>query len=157
SLHQDVSLLDAPGSPEGKLHRVAAKGQRVSATFAIRALKDFSGEVKLASSDLKGASGTIPVANIEARYIHHLTDRGFSSIAYTIQPNNLRRIEKSGLKLSKDLTRQFWLTLAIPNDAKVGAYTGEITLSAGELSLKLPLSVEVLDIALDEPDFTFGY
>jgi hypothetical protein len=42
-LEQDVTFLDAPGAAEGSMARAAARGQRVSFTFAVRPLKDFAG------------------------------------------------------------------------------------------------------------------
>jgi len=156
NLEENVTLADAPGKADGKLHRVAAKGQRVTYTFAIRPLKDF-GAAKLSCSELQGPGGSVPVSAIDLRYVHHQTGRGFNDIAYHIKPESLRRIDGAGLKLGQDFTRQFWITLALPPDAKAGTYTGEVSLTAGGLTEKLPLSVEVLDWALDEPDFVFAY
>ncbi|MBE7466841.1 MAG: hypothetical protein HS116_25505 [Planctomycetes bacterium] len=156
AFEQEVSLLDAPGAPDGKLERAAALGQRVSFTFAVRTLKDFPGEVTLTASELKGPS-TIPAAQIDLRYVHHGTDRGFNDIAYAIRPHTLRRLPGSGLKLTQDLTRQFWITVAVPGDAKAGRYAGTVTLAAGPLRIELPLAVEVVGLKLDEPAYAMGF
>jgi hypothetical protein len=63
----------------------------------------------------------------------------------------------SNLKLSKDLTRQFWLTLAVPPGAAAGDYSGTVTLTAGDLRVTTPLAVRVQPFALDEPDFPMGF
>jgi hypothetical protein len=156
-LEETITFVDAPGTSNGKLQRPAAKGQRLGFTFAVRPLKDFNSAVTFTATDLKGPGGSIPASALDLRYVLHLTQRGFNDIAYTIMPMSMRHVEGSGLKLSKDLTRQFWITATVPADAKPGVYSGEVALSAGELNVKLPLSIEVLDLTLDEPDFAFGF
>ena len=153
-----VTFVDAPGNPnsKGKLERSAAKGQRLNFTFAVRPLKDFS-EAKLSVTDLSGPGGKIPASNIDLRYVMHLTQRGFNDIAYKIMPMSLRHLDGPPVKLSKDLTRQFIITVDVPASAAAGAYKGDLTLTAGELKLTLPLSVDVLDLTLDDPDYNIGF
>jgi len=158
SLEQDIAMVDAPGAPDGKLARTAVRKQHISYTFAIRPLKDFgASETKLSASALKGPAGSIPATNVDLRYVQYATQRGFGNIAYTIAPELLCKVDGAQLKLSADFTRQFWITVEVPADAKPGAYVGEVTLTAGALNLKLPLTVDVLDFDLDEPDFDMGY
>jgi hypothetical protein len=45
----------------------------------------------------------------------------------------------------------------VPEDAKAGRYTSTVTLTADDLRFELPLTVDVLPFALDEPDFVMGY
>jgi hypothetical protein len=156
SLEENVTLCDAPGKSDGKLRRAAAQGQRVSLTFAIRPLKDLA-QVSLAVTDLKGATASIPAGQIDLRYVHHLTQRGFNNIAYTIAPESLRRVEGSNLRLEKDLTRQFWLTVHVPDATPPGTYGGQITLAAGTTTIQLPLTLEVVGVKLDEPPFAMGF
>jgi hypothetical protein len=153
-LEDSITLLDEPGKADGKFQRVAVRGQRASFTFAIRPLKDFTGPVSFTATDLKGPGGSIAASNLDLRYVMHLTRREFGS--YRISPLSLRRVEGSNPQLAANLTRQFWITAAVPADAKPGTYQGEVTLSAGALKLSLPLSIDVLDMALDEPEFSFG-
>ncbi|HYF50644.1 MAG TPA: hypothetical protein VEJ63_14625 [Planctomycetota bacterium] len=161
TLEEDVTVEDAPGPADKKLHRYAAIGQRISYTFAIRPLKEFTGAVNLAVTDLAG-DGTdrltrIPAADVDLRYVYHGTSRGFSSITYNIVPHGIKKVAGANLILKPNLTRQFWITVAVPPNAKPGVYKGEVTLTAGELKVSLPLAVEVCDIKLDEPDFNFGF
>lgn len=151
-LDQDLNQLDAPGGA-GELRRLAAQGQRVSLTFAIRALKQLDGDAKLTITDLKGP-GLIPAANVDLRYVQHQAQRSFNSIAYTISPLVLRPID--GLKLD-NLTRQFWLTVHVPRGTPPGGYIADAILTCGELKLSLPLKLDVLPFALDEPDFLMGF
>ncbi|HTL51405.1 MAG TPA: hypothetical protein VL860_02395 [Planctomycetota bacterium] len=158
SLEATVNSVDAPGAETGALSRQAARGERVSTTFAVRPVKDLAGaEATLTATDLTGPGGTIPAANVDLRYVHYLTHRGFNNIAYTIGPESLRKVAGAHLKLAKDVTRQFWITVLAPADAKPGTYTGSVTLTAGAYSQKLPLTLDVLDVTLDEPDFDMGF
>jgi hypothetical protein len=156
AIDEQISLLDAPGKLDAKLLRVGAQGQRLSFTFAIHPLNDF-GEVKSVATDLTGPVGKLPAAAVELRYVNHLLKRSFNEVSYNIVPMTLRKLDGSGLKLPKDLTRQFWVTVAIPSDAKAGLYSGEVKLTAGKLSLSVPLSVQVIDVPLVDPEFTFGF
>lgn len=157
ALEQDVTLLDSPGPSDGKLARPAAKGQRVSFTFAVRLLKGTGEGVSLTATDLKGTGGTIPASAVDLRYVHHALSRGFNDIAYNIGPESLRPVAGSLLKLASNLTRQFWVTVAVPADAKTGSYTGSVALAAGDVKIDLPITVDVMDLKLDEPDFVFGF
>ncbi len=157
SLEQNLTVLDAPGPSAGRLARTAARGQRVSFTFALRSLKGAAGEaVSLTTTALKGP-GTLPASALDPRYVHQALARDFNTIAYRIGPESLRTVAGARLKLEPQRTRQFWITVTVPEDAKAGAYTGEIALTAGALKVTVPLLLDVLDLKLDEPDFVFGF
>ena len=157
-LETDISLTDAPGAQAVPAARYAAKGQRISFTFAVRPLKDFAGPVQLASGDLTSKTGaTISTTEIDLRYVHHGTHRTFNDIAYNIGPDTLRPLTGAGLTLAKDLTRQFWITVHVPDTATPGSYSTPVTLTAGNLKITVPLNVTVLPFALDEPEFTMGF
>jgi hypothetical protein len=157
ALEQQISVEDAPGAEQPSGLRFAARGQSISQTFAIRPLKDFEDAVSLTSTPLTGPGGEIPAANVDLRYVFHTTKRDYYGIAYSIKPHTIRPVEGSTLKLRKDVTRQFWITVDVPKDAKPGVYSGTVALKAGALSVSVPLSVEVLDLTLDEPNFRFGF
>lgn len=158
ALEETVNVTGAPGATQGTLRRAAARGQRVSYTFAVRPLKDFGGaEAAATVSALTGPGGEIPAAAVDVRYVQYATKRGFNNIAYTIAPESLRQLSGAKLKLPADVTRQFWLTVAVPPAAKPGVYAGTVTLKAGELTVTLPLQTEVLDLTLDEPDFDMTF
>ncbi|MGH7142952.1 MAG: hypothetical protein ACREJ2_02320 [Planctomycetota bacterium] len=157
TLEQDVEMVDPPGPATGELKRQAALGERVSMTFAVRPLTDPGATpVTLTATDLTGPGGTIPAAAVDLRYVHFAAKRTFGTLAYRIVPDSLRRVAGANLALKKDFTRQFWITVAVPPDAKPGTYTGTVTLSAGAIEVKLPLTVTVLGIALDDPTFDVG-
>jgi hypothetical protein len=156
-LEDDVTLADAPGKPTTLLQRSATKGQRLAYTFAIRSLKDFTSEVKLAASDLQGPAGVIPASAIENRFVHYAMNRNAMELAYQIIPTGMRRVEGSGLKLIKDVTRQFITFVNVPRDAKAGSYSGTLSFTAGEMNFQIPITVEVLYLVLDQPAFEVGF
>jgi hypothetical protein len=156
-LDTKVTFVDEPGKSDGKLARAAARGQPVSYTFAIRPLKEVTGSVSLSCSPLTSQGGTIAPENIELRYVHYNAKRGFSEIAYEIEPDSLRNVKGSNLKLKKDFTRQFWIAVNIPKSAAAGSYTGQITLAAGDLKVKVPIALEVLPFDVPTPDFPMGF
>jgi hypothetical protein len=157
ALEQTITFEDAPGAADRKLQRYTARGQRVSFTFAVRPLRDYPEPVQLTASDLAGEGATIKASDIDLRFVHHGTARGFNGVSYNIVPHGIRKVAGANLKLRPNLTRQFWITVAVPADAKPGLYQGALTLSAGELKVSLPLAVEVCDIVLEEPPFAFGF
>ncbi len=156
-LDDEVASVDAPGRPAAGLQAVGARGQLVSWSFAIRPLRDLAGEVTLRCSDLRGAAGTIPAAALDCRYVHQLVRRGGSDLSYTIVPSSIRHLAGSGLRLGRDVTRQFWISLPVSGQAMAGSYAGTVTLSAGSTAIELPLTLEILDCALDDPDFNYGF
>ncbi len=157
-LETDVSFADAPGAPIAPAGRSAAKGERVSFTFAVRPLQDFAGAVRLTAGDLKSnSSATIPAKEIDLRYVQHAAHRNFNDLAYSIGPDTLRLVAGADLSLTKDLTRQFWITVHVPETAAPGSYSAPIVLTAGNLEITVPLNLTVLPYALDEPDFAMGF
>ncbi|MBA3846400.1 MAG: hypothetical protein H0X45_07130 [Planctomycetes bacterium] len=155
-LSEVVTFVDAPGAPIERLERVAARGQRVATTFAVRPLKDFP-VAALTVSDLTGPDGAIPAARVDLRYAHNALWRNFHGVAYSMRPVGLRPVAGGGVALGKELTRQFWVTVEVPADAKPGRYAGELTLSAGALKQAIPLVIDVLDLALDEVAYPRGF
>ncbi len=57
---------------------------------------------------------------------------------------------KRSIRLKKNETRQYWLTVHVPEDASPGVYTGEVVLRGGK-KYSIPLEVEVLPIVLESP------
>ncbi|HYE08282.1 MAG TPA: hypothetical protein VEL07_22400 [Planctomycetota bacterium] len=154
SIDEVVTFVDAPGAAGSGLERIACAGEAATRTFAIRPLKDL-GEVTVTASDLKGPAGTIPASAIDLRYVHHHVNRGFNDVAYAINPMGLRRIGK--LRLDKDLTRQFWVTVEIPATTKPGRYAGAIAIAGDAITTNVPLTIEVTDLELAELDFPIGF
>ncbi|MEI6234676.1 MAG: hypothetical protein WCT04_16595 [Planctomycetota bacterium] len=153
-LDVDCTSGDFLARPEMPM-AVAARGQRVSMSFAIRPTKDFDGPVSVVAADFKNGTATIPASAVECRVVHNALHRSYNSIAYTIAPETIRAITPD-LKLEKDFTRQFWITIKVPNDAANGVYSGTVNVSANGLALSVPISLDVVPVTLDEPDFAMG-
>ncbi|HEY3319065.1 MAG TPA: glycoside hydrolase domain-containing protein [Planctomycetota bacterium] len=163
-LESDIDFKNGLTRSDRSLRRFGARGQRVSFTFAVQVISvlDEPGACELASTDLKSADGTIPASEVDLRYVHHSTKRGFNDIAYSIQPESLRPIKggESRILTPPDgswFTRQFWITVHVPADAKPGMFSGKVTLRKGKKALDVPLTLDVLDLTLDEPDFLMGF
>ncbi|HSI37254.1 MAG TPA: hypothetical protein VK986_26945 [Tepidisphaeraceae bacterium] len=159
SMDDDVRFADGPGAPNLRTDRPAALGQRVSFTFAVRPTKaEMTGPVTATvDGDLwSGNGGAIPAAAVDVRYAHNGTRRGFNEIAYTIAPDTLRPVSGSRLELRAGETRQFWVTVTVPRDARPGQYGGSVHLRAGRMSEHVNFGVDVQPFPLDEPDFMMG-
>ncbi|HYE08281.1 MAG TPA: hypothetical protein VEL07_22395 [Planctomycetota bacterium] len=155
-LAEAITFVDAPGAAGDGMKRAAPAGVFASSTFAIRPLRDY-GAVTVTAGELKGPAGAIPASAVEVRYAHHQLRRGFNDVAYSIVPIGLRTIAGAKLELTRDLTRQFWVAVDIPANAKPGVYSGEVAVTAGGLKTKVPLTIEVLDLRLAELDFPIGF
>jgi hypothetical protein len=73
---------------------------------------------------------------------------------YTIVPDILRPAGE--LRIETGRTRQFWLEIRVPPDTRPGTYKGAVTARLGQDTKTAPVSVEVLDIRLADPQMAFG-
>ena len=64
--------------------------------------------------------------------------------------------ETNSTRVPADTTRQFWVTVNVPDDAEPGLYTGAVTVrpERGE-SRSIDLQLDVLPITLLEPDHVY--
>src|SRR5207237_2370637 len=85
------------------------------------------GKVTVGASDLTGPGGTIPSATIDLGSVSYRISRvTMEGTVYTIRP---RLIMPGGVAdAPKGLTRQFWLTVRTPPDARPGVYRGTVTI-----------------------------
>ena len=153
-LEADCPIHELPTHRE-PLKLVAARNQNVSLSFAINSQLDYP-HVTLASTDLVGPNGAvIPSSAVDCRVVWQALHRGYNNIAYTIGGETIRAIG-ADLKLEKDVTRQFWVTIHVPADAPGGVYSGKIKVRAEGLMMNVPIALDVVPVSLDEPDFVFG-
>ena len=138
-----------------KVARTAARGEVAAFTFAIRPLQRL-GEVEISSGKLSGDAGTIPASAVQPRVVRNLIKRSFNNLRWRLRPWVLDEVE--GVELPADLTRQFWVTIAVPDDAAAGKYSGELKISAGRrLRETIRIELEVLPFALDEPGIPIAF
>jgi len=120
-----------------------APGEDTGASFSLRTVGE-GGPVKIAAA-IPGLPLTVFV--VQNRLRRH---KG----GYTIEPDILRPL--GDLKLAADRTRQFWLEINVPADAKPGKRAGELRIEFRGRKRTLPVIVEVLPIRLSEPKMAFG-
>jgi hypothetical protein len=145
------------------------------ATFVIYS-KDGLPDVTVRSTELSNGSDIIPTENIDIRVVkvweqagydlkktgsvlvpellvyddsEDLTTPGYSCGVYTPPSisSNLRT------DIPANTSKQFWITVEIPDSASPGDYKGELSIaSEGTTLTELPFSVDVLPITLLEPE-----
>lgn len=134
---------------------IAARGQRVSVSFAMLAWTEIADPTNVMSTELKGPGGVIPASAVEVRVVRNALHRTYNSIAYSIAPESLRKIE-APIQLTPNQERQFWVTIRVPDDATGGVYTGIARLQSRAFTADIPISIDVVPVKLDEPDFVMG-
>ena len=149
---------EAPDFPERpELSLIAARGEYEPVTFAVYAAADLP-ELQLAVGDLKSGGNTIPSDRVEVRAAARAMQRRWytSPVADSIiWTRYLMEYEAQPLKAGQ--FRQYWLTLHVPDDAPGGDYRGTVTVTAGGQVMGLPLSAQVLPVALRQnPDKRYG-
>ena len=139
-LKSSVQTITAPGEISRPL------------TFGIYPLKDLKG-IKVTASDLKSsAGGVINSSNIDIRAVKYLSVRvGIEYMNnFMVLPKTLEKV--SEIDIEKDRTREYWLTVKVPAEAKAGAYKGTISVNTpGTRPSLVDVSVEVLPFAVTSP------
>ncbi len=154
-LEANVNFAYVPTADQLKTEIVvaAARGEYEPLLVGVRPLDDL-GAVTVEVSDLTSGSARIPASAVDVRVVRNLTRRAGSG-RFTIAPAVLLPFESVDLK--KGLTREFWLTVHVPEDVPAGSYTGTITLRfADGKSEAVPVTLTVYPFTLREADFTFG-
>ena len=145
-----------------KLSCRLAPGEHEPVTLSLTAIRPLTQVRIRLSEDLSGPKGAvIPSASVSVGIVRTIT-RWLTSGA-PLQPG--QRYERRPLfvfpagsaKVPARETRQFWLTVFAPPDARPGQYRGSLTLAAsGTPEVRLPLQVDVLPIKLALPEVTYG-
>ncbi len=153
---EEVYYNDKPRTEElGKPARgFAFAGQSEPLTVSIVPMADL-GNLTVSISDLTGP-GTIASKNIALGYVsYRLTRMSADGAVYTIAPRLV--IPRNSIDAPHGITRRFWLTVNVPEDAKPGLYRGHITLtSAKGSSADLPVEFQVYLGMLDPADMPIG-
>ncbi len=153
---KDTCLTTVPDPAQIKREKsvYAALGRSEPVSFAVRPLKDM-GKAKVVVGDFKGSAGVISADKCESSVVRHLGIRR-SGISYSILPQMLRSF--TTVDLPANLTREFYVTVRVPDDAAPGEYAGSITLTSDAgLNEVLNVKLTVLPFKLDNSDYVFGF
>ncbi|OGS21829.1 MAG: hypothetical protein A2252_00010 [Elusimicrobia bacterium RIFOXYA2_FULL_39_19] len=137
----------------------AAKGEFEPAILGVYPLSDLN-NVSVTVSELAGAGGTIPVSNIEVRNAHYFEKR-ISNYGKYYTPVPFALMQDAAVNIPNGLTKQFWITVKVPDNAVAGDYTGTITFAPSNKTVTtIPFTVTVQNFSLptpDETDCTYGW
>jgi hypothetical protein len=154
---KDLYYNDTPFQNEicGALSAEAFAGQYETVTLGLVPLKDL-GRVTVTPGHLTGESGTIPASAMEVGFVSHRLSRvSMEGSVYTISPRLI--MPTNAVEILKDNTRQFWVTLKTPADARPGLYKGELKVFAEKGgSCSVPLQLRVRKGTLDPVDVPAG-
>ena len=147
----------------------ACAGEFEPASFAIRAIKPLR-DLSLATSNLTCRENMIPAEEIEIHIVKVWRQAGHPTIAdATLGAGHLvpellvkdDRVELTGSRpnvrltgpvattLAPERTKQFWLTVRVPDELPPGCYRGNVTLTIADSDpVQIPLEVEVLPFPL---------
>lgn len=135
----------------------ATPGEYEPVVVALRALQPLQG-VKLVVGDLEGPSGSrLPAAAWDVRTVKCWPQRKGSSwtTEYQVMPELLEPAVPFDLKA--DTTREFWLTVKVPDSARPGDYRGPVTVTAaGGKRWQTTLRLRVLPFKLADPERVVG-
>ena len=161
AIDREVTHNSAPGTDptdtrSPRIDWAGCPGEYESFSFSIYPLKD-SGDLTLQISDLAGPGGArIPASAFQQRAIRYklkrIGSRVFSSFTY--RPQAL--VEFTSWPIVKDVTRRFWLTLKVPENAAPGKYAGNVAVRVGAKTHNIPVALEVYPFQLHEPKMSIG-
>jgi hypothetical protein len=130
-------------------------GEAEAVTLGVTPLRDL-GRGKLTASALAGPAGTIPASAIEIGYVSYRISRvtGDGSV-YQITPRLV--IPRNTVEMPAGITRQFWMTVHIPESAGAGLYEGRATFTPEKgAPAAVPLRFRVRKGALAQADIPIG-
>jgi hypothetical protein len=137
-------------SPDDRdIQLVGCRNEYLSAQLACRNSKD--SELSYRKSVLRGPKGAeIPAESVRVRFGAYLPID--ETQHYTADP----LLESETIRLPANLAQPVWVTIHVPKKAEPGKYSGNLTLTAGQQSVKIPMEVEVLPASLpDPPQYSF--
>ena len=132
----------------------AAQGETVPFNLDVYPLKDL-GECQVLLESLEGPAGSvIPQENITVRTTQYKLKLAGEKI-YQMRGEFLRNTDTWDIK--KGITRQFWVTVSVPENTVPGEYKGNVIFKASNGSQqKISIKLNVLPFKLDGPDIALG-
>ncbi len=150
--YNDTPFKDEIGKP---LMAQAFAGQYAPVTVGILPLRDL-GKVTVTASDLAGPSGRIPTSAIDVGFVSYRLSRvTMEGSVYTINPRLILPIKT--VRMPKDISRRFWLTVKTPADTKPGLYRGNVEIAPEQgAASSVPIEFTVRRGTLDPVDIPAG-
>ena len=109
------------------------------------------------ASELAGPQGrTIPASALRFRAIRYKFTRIGSRITTSYRYSPWLLVDFEEWPVPAGVTRRFWVTVKVPEDAAAGQYTGRITVSLAGTTRTIPVKLEVYPFKLDEADMVIG-
>ena len=147
-----------PGSIQ--LECFAAKGEFEPVTFALHSLTELKNVSLVLTNSLKNNNGEAFKGEIDIRQTRYLDKRSTNFQGpgeYMRFPMYLETL--CGRSVPENCTRQYWITIHVPETTPAGVYTGVLKLSAddGKTSELIPLKLTVYPFALSPLNgYNFG-
>ncbi len=153
---QDVFYNDTPLRKEidAPVQGFGFAGQIEPLNVAIYPLQDL-GTVRASIGDLTGPA-TIPAGKVSVGYVSNRVSRvAMDGSVYTIEPRYV--MPRDWIDVRQGVSRRFWLTVHVPDDAPPGVYRGQIRL-AGQHGqpAAVPVAFRVFRGKLDPVDIPVG-
>ncbi|MEN6407675.1 MAG: discoidin domain-containing protein [Thermoguttaceae bacterium] len=148
------STVPAESEVTRRLQVRATPGEYEAATLAVRAFRPLR-NLRLSVDSLQGDAGAIPADRIDVKVVRcwPQVDDMLGPKQFMIVPELLEPQGRHGeLWVRPDVTRQFWLTIHVPDNAKAGKYQGKLSVEAADApAVDVALEVEVLPFHLHRP------
>ncbi|MEW6354796.1 MAG: glycoside hydrolase domain-containing protein [Planctomycetota bacterium] len=140
------------------LKMFAAPGEYEPVMFCIRSLKDL-GTVKVKAGEMKSEAGSIPADAVRVSPVKCLVQHGQSRWGEYAEGDMLVPViveETDATIVPAETTRQFYVTVKVPQDAKPGIYRGQVEVQPEKGARRnVNIELEVLPIRLLEPEHIY--
>ncbi|NOZ22901.1 MAG: hypothetical protein GXP25_17630 [Planctomycetes bacterium] len=152
------NTIPKAGEIRDTLKMFATPGEYEPVTFCVRSQKDL-GTVKVKATDLKSENGAISRDEIRVNPVKCLTRHGQGRWGKYAEGDMLVPViveETDTTTIPADTTKQFYVTVKVPKDAKPGVYRGYVEIQPEKAEArKVNVELEVLPIRLIEPDHIY--
>jgi len=136
-----------PAEIRNSMDIFASPGEYEPASFCVRALQPLK-DTRVTVGNLVTEEGTtIGSENVDVRIVRCLPTKIWNKKEYVIRPRILEKYD--AIDISGGTTQKFWLTVYVPETAKPGDYSAEVTVQPEDgKAVSLVLRLQVLPILL---------
>jgi hypothetical protein len=128
------------------------KGGYEPFTLSVYAFDNLDG-IRLDISDLEGNGGTISSDNLEIEIVEIMDKRWQYSFDEYYGKNPWYLSSFDSIDIEKDTSRQFWITVYVPDNVGEGLYNGIATLTGNNIQAsEIDIELQVYDIALEDAE-----